>query len=96
METNWDQAETCERINTALENRADNVDGITPYKAKLYKTAMMKETGEFVAIRAAGHFAYNHITKREEHIFNVYDHTIFGTDVLRGQFYQNALDRFTF
>lgn len=75
-------------------NDKDIIDGIGPVKARLYKTARIKDTGEIVRIQAAGFFAWNECNKREEHVFNVLDRSIFGGDIIRGQFYQSALERF--
>lgn len=54
-----------------LGSDPNEVDGITPAKAMLYKTAVIKETGQHVSVRGAGHMMHNPETNRMEHAFNV-------------------------
>lgn len=79
------------QVGALMDNE---IDGIGPGKARLYKTGTLIEGNEIVKVRAAGFYAWNECNKREEHVFNVYDPTIFGGDVLRGQFYQSAFSSF--
>lgn len=66
---------------------------MTTERAALYKTAVVKETGKYVAVRALGFKAFNAVTGEEENIFAVKE-TLDGPEI--GHFYENALERFCF
>jgi len=66
-----------------------DVDGITPAKARLYKTATIKDTGEIVKVEAAGHMTHNPETNRMEHVFRVV-----GSDGYYGKLPQSVMHNY--